>query len=85
MSKTAEVGLGRSATGAEDEGDVRVVRRDRARRLLVAERVAEDDVRGVLLGGLAQHPLHVAGVADVIGEGVGDPPGIGLGLESGCG
>ena len=71
----AEVRLGRSAAGAEDEGDVGVIGRDRAHRLLVAEGVAEDDVRGVLLGDLAQHALHVAGVADVIGELVGDAPG----------
>ena len=72
----AEVRLRRTAAGAEDEGDVGVIGSDRTDRLLVAEGVAEDDVRGVLLGGLAQHALHVAGVADVIGEGVLDAAGL---------
>ena len=79
----AEVRLRRTAAGAEDEGDVGVIGSHRADRLLVAEGVAEDDVRGVLLGGFAQHALHVAGVADVIGEGVVDAAGVGLGLEGG--
>src|SRR5919106_4894074 len=75
----AEVRLGGSAPGPEDEGDVGVVRGDRPGGLLVAEGVAEDDVRRLLLGRLAQHALHVAGVADVIGEGVVDPSGFLLG------
>ena len=78
-----EVRLGRPAAGAEDEGDVGVIGGDPAGGLLVAERVAEDDGGLVLLGGLAQHALHVAGVADVVGERVVDAAGLLLGLEGG--
>src|SRR5690606_38794403 len=48
------------------------VARDAPYGFLVAEGVAEDDVVGVLLGHLAHDALHVAGVADVVDELVGD-------------
>ena len=44
----AEVGVGGTATGAEDEGDLGIVGGDGAHGLLVAEGVTEDDVGGVL-------------------------------------
>ena len=78
-----EVGVGRTAAGAEDEGDVGIVGGHGAHGLLVAEGVAEDDVRHVELGDLAQGQLHVAGVAEVVGEGVLDAAGVRLGLQRG--
>ena len=56
----AEVGVGRAATGAEDEGDVGIVGGHTTDGFLVAEGVAEDDVGLLELGDLARArvPCH---------------------------